>query len=194
MRFIILFSFLIFISFKSFGQEHERLFGGQEINIRVLFISPYYELGEDRINHFGLGGGVSVYKRFFIGAYKQWGNWVTNKDENNFQSHYSHGGFWLGNIIPIKKSKFSIVTSCYLGKGKSTSEQSVPIAFSDAKIQFNIVTPEIGIEYRFFQLGTILLSTGYHSYSRTDENDLPVGFDGFELNQYYAKLGFRIGV
>jgi len=194
MRYIILFSFSILMSFNSFGQKNKRLFGGREINIKVLFLSPYYEFGTDRINHFGFGGGVSIYERFFVGGYKQWGDWVSTEEGSDFESKYSHGGFWLGHITPIKKSKFSIVTSCYLGIGRSTSKQNTPIVFTDAQIRFRVITPELGLEYRFIPIGTLMLSTGFHSYSRTDEDDPPIGFNGFELNRYYTKLSFRIGM
>ena len=193
MRYIISVSFFILMSFQSFGQDNKRLFEDGEINIQDLFLSPYYEYGEDR-NHFGFGAALSIYKRFFVGAYKQWGDWKSPQDENDFESKYSHGGFWLGHIRPIKKSKFSIVTSCYLGIGKSTSKQNTPIDFTDAQIRFKVITPELGLEYRIINIGTLMLSTGYHSYSRIDHDDLPIGFNGFELNQYYAKLSVRIGM
>ena len=189
-----LFAFFILISFQSFAQESKRPLGGNEINIKVLFLSPYYEFGEDRINHFGIGGGVNVYKRFFIGPYIQWGNFAPSSEESDFQTKHRQGGLWLGHIAPIKKSKFSILTSCYLGKGRSTSKQNIPIEFTDAQIRFNVITPELGIEYRIINYATLMLSAGYHTYKKTEHDDLPLGFDGFEMNRYYTKLSIRIGL
>lgn len=190
----ILLSFFILLSFQSFSQNKERLFGGNEINISVLFLSPYFEFGEDGINHFGIGGGVNVYKRLFIGAFGQWGKWSPKEATSDFVSSYNQTGFWLGHFAPLKNRKYSIVTSCYLGRGKSTSEQNTPIAFTDAQIRFVAITPEIGLDYRFMTFGTLILSTGYHIYSRTDQDENPIGFDGFEMNQFYMKIGIRIGL
>ena len=194
MKNTILFLFSILISFPSFGQKEKPLLGGNEINIRVLFLSPYYEFGADGMNHFGIGGGVGIYKQFFGGVYHQWGKWTTPLEGSDFESKYNHGGVWLGHIASIKKSKFSIVTSCYLGIGKSTSEQNTPIDFTDAQIQFRVITPELGLEYRMIPFGTLMLSTGYHTYASRDDDDFPLGFDGFELNRYYTKLSLRIGL
>ncbi len=193
MRYIILFSLLSLMSSPSFGQENNWLFGGEQINVQILFLNPYYEFGADRINHFGFGGGVNVYKQFFVGAYKQWGSWPSPQEGSDFESKYSHGGFWIGHINRIKKSNYSILISCQLGKGESVSKQNTPIIFTDAQIRFNVITPEVGIEYRFMNFTAIMLSTGYHSYSKIDEDDQPIGFGGFDLNKYYTKLSFRIG-
>lgn len=194
MKYTLVLLFLMLLNTPSICQTNERMFGGREINIRVLFLNPYYEFGEDKINHIGFSGGISIYKRFFIGGYKQWGKWESFDESNNFESKFNHGGFLLGNILPIKNSKFLITTSCYLGIGKSTSKQSIPIVFSNAEENFKVVTPEFGIEYRIIPLGSLMLSTGNHFYSRRNPNDLPLGFNGFELNRFYAKLSLRIGV
>lgn len=194
MRHTILFSFLFLSSISGFGQEGKRLFGGNTINIRVLFLSPYYEFGNDQINHFGFSGGFSIYKRLFIGGYKQWGNWDSPQEGNDFESTYRHGGLLIGHFTPIKKTKFAIIPTCYFGKGESKSKQSTPVSFTDAQIKFNVLTPELGISYRFHPLISLKVSTGYHFYFRTDEDEPPLGFNGFELNQNFARVVLRLGV
>ena len=195
MRYTFLLLLFLSISIQSSGQEEkERLFGGGQINTRVLFISPYYEVGNNRINHRGLSGGFGIYKNLYVGVYGQWGKWESESEENNFESKYSQGGLLIGHVSQVKKSKFSFFLNYYLGRGKSTSEQDTPISFTDAQIQFNVLTPEIGLEYRFMRFGTLMISGGRHFYWRTDQDDSPVGFNGFDLNQNFGKISLRFGI
>jgi len=194
MRYTCLLLLFLSISTQSSGQEKGRLFGGLEINTRVLFVNPFYELGNDRINHRGISGGVGIYKNLFIGAYGQWGYWISGRNGDDFESEYSRGGFLVGHVTRIKKSKCTLIPILYFAKGKSTSRQERPVSFVDAQMRYNILSPEIGLEYRFMRWGTVMISTGRHFYSRTDQDEQPIGFEGFDLNRYYGKIGVRFGI
>ncbi len=170
------------------------MFGGQSINIRVLFISPYFEFGENNINSWGFGGAISIYRNLFLGGYKQWGSWIDLSRTSNFEIDYGHGGLWLGYLSPIGKSRFSIIPSIYLARGKSIAKQTAPIPFFDAQQKFNLLTPEIGLDYRILTFVKLSMSTGYHIYSNIDQDDLPVGYRNFDLNNYYLKCTLRLGL
>ena len=178
----------------TFAQNRERIYGGYEMNARVVFISPFYELGNNGISAYGVGGGLGIFGGFFVGGYQQRGSWKNLSRAGDLEVKYRHGGLWLGHLTPLGKSKFSIIPSIYLARGKSNAKQNFPVAFVDGEEKFNILTPEIGIDYRFWKFATLMISGGYHFYSKKDHDDWPVGYGGFDLNEYYLKLNIRTGI
>ena len=194
MKHLSVLSIFLLISLLTFAQNRERIYGGYEINTRVIFASPFYELGNNGINAYGIGGGIGLFGGLFIGGYQQRGSWENLGRNSDRKLNYRHGGLWLGHLTQIGKSRFSIIPSIYLARGKSNAKQNHPIAFVDGEEKFNILTPEIGVDFRFWKFATLMVSSGYHFYSKRDHDDWPVGYEGFDLNKYYLKLNIRIGI
>ncbi len=186
---------LLLISQVVIGQNTPRLFGGREITSTGLFVGTFYERGNNKIDNWGALAGLGVYKRLFVGAYWQGGNWQEVNTIKDFEVKYRQGGLWLAYMQDIGESRFTMMHGIYAGLGNSKAEQSRPIAYVDAVEKFYVFTPEIGFGIRFLRpFAALTLHGGYHYYIDREFDDLPLGYRGFDLNRYYLKIQLRLGI
>lgn len=133
------------------------------------------------------GGGGLVIDHFFFGGYGL-GNDAAqvDVDENTYDIHFRHGGFWLGYSFAQHKA-IHAYGSFRIGWGEASLKQNDVKSFENNLLA---IAPELGIEMNitnWFKLG---LTGGYRAVSGIDT--LPE-LTNDDFTGMYGALTFRFG-
>jgi len=133
------------------------------------------------------GGGGFVVNSFFLGGYGL-GNDASHVqiDDQIYDIHFGHGGFWLG--YAIKQSKLThLYTSFRIGWGETELKQNDEKFFQDNHL---VLAPEIGLEINITNWFKVVGSAGYRSVSGLD--NLP-SLTNDDFSGVYGAITFRFG-
>jgi hypothetical protein len=159
--------------------------------IQVLgFGGPLFEVSSINggAGFFTGGGGAVTLNNFFIGGYGMnlRNNVSQTLDNQTFNLHFEHGGFWLGYMFPNSK-KITFSVSSKIGWGEVGFLRENQLNF--IKRNTFVLTPELNAEIkisRFFRVGVGVM------YRLTDKLESPL-LKNSNLNGLGGNLTLRFG-
>lgn len=133
------------------------------------------------------GGGAWSINSFFIGGYGLGNDGAqVDVDDQTYDIHFRHGGFWLGYGFQQHKV-VHIYSSFRIGWGSTKLKQNEEKFYDDNLLA---LSPEIGIEMNFTNWFKLGITGGYRVVSGIDS--LPV-LTNDDFTGTYAALTFRFG-
>lgn len=133
------------------------------------------------------GGGGFLVNSFFVGGYGLGNDGAQVQiDDQNYDIHFGHGGFWFG--YAIKQSKLAhLYTSFRIGWGETELKINDDKFYEDNLLA---LAPELGIEINVTNWFKVVGSAGYRSISGLD--NLP-NLTNDDFTGMYGAITFRFG-
>ncbi len=190
-KLILIFATICLSSIYNFNQAQTSINTQTSDGIQVLgFGGPLVEFSATNggLGFFTGGGGAVTLNGFFVGGYGMnlRNNISQSIDNQIFNLHFEHGGFWLGYMFPnTKKVTFSL--SSKIGWGEVGFLRDNQLNF--IKRNAFVFTPEVSVEIkvaRFFRIGAGAM------YRLTDKLESPL-LQNNNLNGWGGNLTLRFG-
>lgn len=150
-----------------------------------------FGLKDDLSLSYGGGGGVVVGSAFFGGyglAAPDLNAVIDGQDFDNIE--LTHGGFWLG--YAHKTHKFvHLFSSAKIGWGTvNITTDNLNSFDGSSKDQFFVLTPEIGVEFNFFEWFRASSTLGYRWLNGTNGNG---AYNDEDFSSTVSTLTLRFG-
>jgi len=133
------------------------------------------------------GGGAFTVNNLFVGGYGlgNSGAQIT-LDEQLYDIHFKHGGFWFGYALK-EHHLIHLYSSLRVGWGKTELKRNDEKFYSD---NLFALSPELGLELNVTNWFKVAFSGGYRSISGI--NDLPQ-LSNKDFTGMYGMITFRFG-